>query len=124
VREKLVAVATPVQVQHFFDEHVRKRANDLLYLFFVVGLSKSLIDDVFNFAIGGERYNDNRTDGPPHLLQTGNAASPDDILNFNSAITLILKLLNGEFSSQAEANGFPALWTELKRAVTRDDLPV
>jgi len=77
------------------------------------------IDDVYARAIGSNRWDDARTDGPPHLLQSGNSANPDDMLELNTFMTLLEKFFSGTFASQAEANGAAANWAVVERACVR-----
>lgn len=110
--------ATNAQMQTYADQRLRPRAEQIRALFAACEDDVASIDDIYARAVGTNRWNDARTD-PPHLLQSGNSASPDDMLNYNAAIQLLVKLKNGTFASQAEANGFAALWAVLVDACVR-----
>ncbi len=114
-----MAEATNAQMQAYADQRVRVRAEQLRDLFNACADDKESIDDVYARASGSNAWADARTDGPPHLLQAGNSANPDDMLNFNALLALMAKLQTGTFASQGEANGFAAQLTVLLRACVR-----
>ncbi len=111
--------ATNDQVQRYCNERVRVRAEAIRAIRAALLDDLAAIDDVYARAAGTSRWNDARTDGPPHLLQCGNSANPDDVLNFNAFATLFLKFMDGTFASQGEANSAAADWTVLDRACVR-----
>jgi hypothetical protein len=111
-----MAEATNAQMQQFCDQRLRTFAELLWGLFEVAADHRSLIDDPYARAVSNSRWSDARTDGPPHLLQSGNSASPDDLLNFNTALALIEKFRTGTFASVEEANSFAANWAVLQDA--------
>lgn len=111
--------ATNVQMQRFADERIRPRAEQFRNLLVAVNDDTAAIDDAYARAVGTSRWNDGRTDGPPHLLQSGNAANPDDLLNFNTFAALFKKFMAGTFASVEEANSAAANWAVLQDACVR-----
>lgn len=114
-----MAEANDQQMQQFANERIRPRAEQLRALFIAAADDQSAIDDIYARAVGNDRWEDARTDGPPHLLQSGNSASPDDILNFNTALAMLAKFRAGTFASVEEANSFAANWAVLQDACVR-----
>ena len=57
--------ATNRQMQQFADERIRPRAEQFRNLRASCLDDKSIIDDVYARAIGTDRWNDSRNDGPP-----------------------------------------------------------
>lgn len=104
------------QMQPFADVRLRTFAELLRKVFVKAADHQAAIDDVYARAVGTNRWNDARSDGVPHLLMSGNSASPDDMLNFNTALDRLLKFKNGTFATLAEANEFAALWAVLQDA--------
>lgn len=117
--ELKMAEATNVQMQKFADERIRVRAEQIRALYLAVQDDVSAIDDAYARAVGTDRWTDARTDGPPHLLKSGNSAAPDDLLNYNTWAALFLKFMAGTFASQGEANGAAANWAVLVDACVR-----
>lgn len=111
--------ATDPQMQRFADERVRVFAERVRALRIRAADDKAAIDDIFERAAGDVRWNDARTDGPPHLLQSGDSANPDDMLVYNSFITLLEKFFAGTFATLNEANSAAAEWAVLQRACVR-----
>ena len=111
--------ATNQQMQVFADQRVRVFAEQLRAVFLAGADHQSAIDDIYARAVGNSRWDDARTDGPPHLLQSGNSASPDDMLNFNTLLTRLAQLRTGTFANVGEANEFAALWAVLIDACVR-----
>lgn len=111
--------ATDQQMQRFADERVRVFAERARALRIEAADHKAAIDDVYARAVGSERWNDARTDGPPHLLQSGDSASPDDMLVFNSFISLLEKFFSGTFADLSEANSAADQWAVLQDACVR-----
>lgn len=111
--------ATDQQMQVFADERLRRFAEQARALRLNAQDHKNAIDDIYARGVSANRWEDARTDGPPHLLQSGDAANPDDMLNFNTAITLIEKFFAGTFENVNEANGFAAAWAVLQDACVR-----
>lgn len=120
-----MAVATNVQMQTFANERVRPRAEQFRNLRIACLDDVGAIDDIYARAVEnpGTQWNDNRSDGPPHLLKSGydntTPANPDDILNFNSFIQLFEKFMAGSFVSVEEANSAAAQWAVLQDACVR-----
>lgn len=111
--------ATDIQMQQYANERMRPRAEQFRALRNACQDDKASIDDVYARATGTSRWNDARPDGPPHLLQSGNSASPDDVLNYNSFVSLFEKFMAGTFASVEEANSAAGLWTVLQDACVR-----
>lgn len=114
-----MAEATDAQMQAYANDRVRKHAEALRALRVEFLDDKAAIDDIYSRAVGLNRWTDARNDGPPHLLISGNSASPDDMLNFNSFISLFEKFMSGTFATVNEANSAAAQWTVLQRACVR-----
>lgn len=100
--------ATDVQMQTYCDQRVRVFAEAARSLYLAAKDHKAAIDDVYARATSTSAWADNRTDGPPHLLQSGNSANPDDVLNFNTFITNFIAFVEADAS-----------WTVLERACVR-----
>lgn len=114
-----MAEATNAQMQVFANERIRVRAEQARALRAALLDDRAAIDDAYARATGSSRWDDARTDGPPHLLQSGNSASPDDLLNFNTFASLVEKFFAGTFASLNEANSAAANWAVLTRACVR-----
>lgn len=111
--------ATNAQMQKFSDERLRVFAELARAFKNSAADHRAAIDDIYARAVGTNRWTDARTDGPPHLLMSGNSASPDDMLNFNTFLALVEKFFAGTFASQAEANSAAANWAVLQDACVR-----
>lgn len=105
-----MAEATDVQMQNYADSRIRVFAEQARGLYLAAKDHKAAIDDAYARASGSNAWADNRTDGPPHLLQAGNSANPDDVLNFNSFISALITFYE---TDQASA------WAVLQRACVR-----
>lgn len=123
MQEQTVAEAADQQMQVYSDQRVRPFAEQLRAIFITGADHQAAIDDIYARAVGNDRWEDNRTDGPPHLLQSGNAASPDDMLNFNTLLVRLAQLKNGTFANVSEANEFASLWAVLQDACVRPVTP-
>lgn len=110
--------ATNEQMQAYADGRVRPFAEHLRALFIEAADNQSAIDDVYARGAGNSRWDDNRTD-PPHKLQSGNAANPDDMLNFNTVLDRLNRLKTGTFQTVEQANDFAGLWNVLIDACVR-----
>lgn len=106
--------ATNAQMQAFSDQRVRPMAEKIRNVFALAADHQSVIDDIYARAVSNDRWDDTRLDGTPHLLKSGNSASPDDMLNFNTVLTRLLQFKNGTFANVGEANEFAALWAVLQ----------
>lgn len=105
-----MAEATDIQMQSYCDQRIRVRAEQLQILLNAIKADKAAIDDEYARATGTNRWNDSRNDGPPHLLQAGNSANPDDLLNYNAFITAFVTFME---TTQAST------WAVLQRAIVR-----
>lgn len=114
-----MAQATDIQMQNFADQRLRVRAEQFRNLRIACQGDVAAIDDVYARAVSASRWTDGRTDGPPHLLQSGNSANPDDLLNYNSFIQLFEKFMSGTFATAEEANLAAAQWAVLQDACVR-----
>lgn len=113
-----MANATDVQMQAYCDQRIRVRAEAARALFNAIQDDKNNIDDEYSRANSASGWADSRTDGPAHLLQSGNSASPDDLLNYNALVTTLLALKAGTASAQNVAD-FPGQWAIFQRACVR-----
>jgi hypothetical protein len=111
--------ATDIQMQKFSDERVRVFAEQFRAVVAAARDHKGSIDDVYARATGVDRWDDGRPDGPPHLLQSGNSANPDDMLNFNSFISALTDILDGVGTDATNAATLRANWAVLVDACVR-----
>lgn len=114
-----MAAATDIQMQVYSDTRVRPRAEQFRNLRIACADDRAAIDDVYARAVSNSRWTDNRTDGPPHLLQSGNSASPDDMLVYNTFASLFEKFMTGTFATVEEANSAKAQWDVLQDACVK-----
>jgi hypothetical protein len=114
-----MAVATNEQMQRYADERMRVRSEQFRNLRISAADDRAAIDDIYQRAVSNSRWNDARTDGVPHLLQSGNNADPDDMLNFNSFLAMFEKFMAGTFESLGEANSAAANWQVVQDACVR-----
>lgn len=96
--------ATNAQMQTFANERVRPFAEQFRAVLAAAQDHKSAIDDVYARGVSNDRWTDARTDGPPKLLMSGNAANPDDMLNFNSFLAAFTEIMNGTNTANDAAN--------------------
>lgn len=68
-------------MQHYADERIRVRAEQFRALINACRDDKAAIEEVYARANGGAAWNDNRSDGPAHLLASS------DVLVFNAFIS-------------------------------------
>lgn len=94
--------ATDAQMQSFSDQRIRPFAEAWELLVARAREHKAAIDDAYARATGTNQWSDARTDGPPHLLQSGNGMNPDDLLNFNSLVTNLISLADSVPTTQAD----------------------
>lgn len=89
-----MAQATNAQMQAYADQRVRTAAET--WRDFIASLRdhKAGIDSVYERAVSANAWSDSRTDGPPKLLTS------QDMLNFNSFITFLLKLVDTGLTAQ------------------------
>jgi hypothetical protein len=73
--------ATDAQMQHYCDERVRTRAEQLRAVVNALRDDKAAIDSVYDRAANGSTWADARADGPPKLLAS------QDVLTYNSVAT-------------------------------------
>lgn len=87
--------ATNQQMQAFCDQRIRPRSEALRLLITQMSDDLTNIGDEYARATSNSAWADNRTDGPPHLLQSGNSANPDDLLNYNAFASALKNLIYG-----------------------------
>lgn len=114
-----MAEATNAQMQAFADDRVRRRAEQARALYLACKDDKAAIDDVYARANGSNRWDDARTDGPPHLLQSGNSANPDDMNVYNAWITALISIIDGTGDDAANAAALRSNWAAFQRACVR-----
>lgn len=102
--------ATNAQMQGYADNRIRVRAEALQVLLNQIRQDKAQIDDEYARATGSNAWADSRSDGPPHLLQAGNGANPDDFTNYNDFITALLTFFDVTKAGQ---------WAVLQRSIVR-----
>jgi len=102
--------ATDQQMQDFCDQRIRPRAEQFRALLAACQDDTAAIGDEYARATSNSAWADARTDGPPHLLQSGNNANPDDLLNYNALASAFITWLT---VTQAGA------WGVLKAACVR-----
>lgn len=105
-----MAEATNAQMQQFCDARLRVFAESARALLIAATDHKAALDDEYARASGTSAWADARTDGPPHLLQAGNSANPDDVLNFNAFLTKLQTFFGTTAASE---------WAVLQRACVR-----
>lgn len=98
--------ATDIQMQTYCDQRIRVRAESQRLLLSQYADDKLSIDDEYSRGAGTNAWADARTDGPPHLLQSGNSANPDDVLNYNSFVSAMLNVFNGTGEDDATKAGY------------------
>lgn len=114
-------------MQAFADTRIRVRAEQLRAVFNQLADDKANIGDEYARATGVNRWNDNRTD-PPHLLQAGNSANPDDLLNYNAWASAFVNLVTGTSVANgstvaADAATLHSGWAPLMAACVRPVSP-
>ncbi len=115
--------ASDAQMQAYSDQRIRPRAELLRYMLAAITDDKALITDEYARAVSNSAWADNRTD-PPHLLQSGNSANPDDLLNYNALVSALSNLINGTSVANGstvatDAATLVSTWPVLMRACVR-----
>lgn len=105
--------ATDLQMQVYCDTRIRVRAETIRGLINSLGDDKNEIGDEYARAVSNVAWVDARGDGPPHLLQSGNSANPDDLLNYNALAANLLWL----FSDSGSGNDVGGTLANFKSAV-------
>lgn len=106
-----MADATDIQMQQYCDQRIRPFAEAWELLIARARSHKLAIDDVYARGVSANHWEDARTDGPPHLMQSGDSANPDDVLAFNSLVTNLIALADGTPSTEGEK---AAAWDALR----------
>ena len=123
-----MAAATDQQMQTYCDSRIRIRAESLRAIYYAITDDKASITDEYARAVSNSAWADARTDGPPHLLQSGNSANPDDLLNYNAFMSALKNLIDGTSvangsSVAADAATLSSTWPVLMRACVRSLSP-
>lgn len=116
-----MANAVDQQMQNYCDQRIRPRSETFRGFLNSIQDDKNSIGDEYARANSVTAWADARTDGPPHLLQAGNSANPDDVLNYNAFITALLTIVNGT-DNGSDANNAATIrstWPVLQRACVR-----
>ncbi len=111
--------ANNAQMQAFADQRVRTFAEQFRALLAAARDHKSAIDDVYARGVSNDRWTDGRPDGPLKLLISGNSASPDDMLNFNSFIAAFIDIIDGVGTDATNAATLRSNWQVLVDACVR-----
>jgi len=111
--------ATNEQMQVYCDTRIRPRAEAFRLFLAQIADDKASIGDEYARAASVSAWADARDDGPPHLLQAGNSANPDDVLNYNAFITALLEIVNTGGNDAADAATLRSTWAVLNRACVR-----
>lgn len=111
--------ASDSQMQAYCDQRIRPRAEQFRAAINAIRDDKASIDDEYARAISNVGWADDRTDGPPHLLQSGNSANPDDMTNYNAFITAMIDIIDGTGSDASNAAAVRSAWTVFQRACVR-----
>lgn len=99
-----MAAANDSQMQSFFDQRIRVRAEQARAFIAALRDDRVAIDSIYERAVSNSRWNDNRTDGPPTLMQSGNSANPDHALVYNTVADKLLKCVDGTATVQDVAD--------------------
>lgn len=91
--------ATDEQVQQFVNQRIRVRAEQIVKLLVAMEDDRATIDDVYAACSDSPTWEDNRTDGPPHLM------TPSDVLAVNAfmADTITAMRAHGSFANVRNA---------------------
>jgi hypothetical protein len=111
--------ATDAQMQAFADQRIRVRAEQFRLLLANIRDDAANITDEYARATSNSAWADNRTDGPPHLLQAGNSANPDDVLNYNAMAVALISIIDGVGSDATNAAALRSNWGVFQRACVR-----
>jgi hypothetical protein len=118
-------IATNAQMQTFADDRLRPFAELFRNVLVSAREHKAAIDDVYARATQnpGTQWADNRVDGVPHLLKSGFAntvpANPDDMTNFNSFVTALTSIIDGQGTDATNAAALRSAWAVLNTACVR-----
>lgn len=104
--------ASDQQMQQYADQRIRVRAEGLRAVVNSLRDDKASIEVVFDRAANGPTWNDARTDGPPKLL------NHQDILVYNSVVTLFLKCVDGT-ATLDDVGQLQANWAVFQSACVR-----
>ena len=110
--------ATDAQMQTFCDVWLRPLSERFRGTYLFAKSAQAMDGDEYARAISTTAWADARTDGPPHLMQSGNGANPDDLLNFNAFAAALVAIIDGTNTAQDAANAatLRSNWTVLQRA--------
>lgn len=99
-----MALATDAQMQSFCDKYIRPSAEQMRGLYLFLKSAQALDGDEYARATSTTAWADARTDGPPHLLQSGNSANPDDLLNWNALAVAFIQIIEGTNTANDATN--------------------
>ena len=92
--------ANDQQMQTYANERIRVRAEQMRALLNSCRDDKAAIEDIYDRAVNGAAWADNRTDGPPELL------TQQDHLTYNAIITNLTNIIDGSGENQATLAGY------------------
>ena len=107
-----MAQATDEQMQAYADQRIRVRAEQCRALMNALADDQLAIPDIWDRAANGSAWADNRTDGPPTLLESS------DVLSFNIVSALLLKCVAGTADTNDIAS-LAANWPTFQAACVR-----
>lgn len=117
-----VAQANDAQMQQYANERIRVRAEQFRALVNACRDDQQAITDIYDRAANGAAWADNRTDGPPTLLDQ------QDMLVYNTVLYQFLKIIDGtetgteqEIANQRSAyvGDLRANWAQFQAACVR-----
>lgn len=107
-----MAEANDRQMQQYANERVRVRAEQCRALWAALTDDKAAIDDIYARAVGETPWADDRTDGPPTLLDQ------NDMLVYNAVISHLIKCVEGT-ATLLEIADLAANWSTFQSACVR-----
>lgn len=92
-----MAIATDQQCQSWSDQVVRPLCEALRKVKLKADDANARVSDVYEaLTQASPTWNDNRGDGPPHLL------TPADVLSVNTICAKLAAILNGDYTQDAD----------------------
>jgi len=85
-----MAAATNEQIQRFVNERFRPWAEAMRAVYLQAKDHRASLDDVYEALNGANTWDDNRSDGPPHLL------SDNDVLAWNTFMANLITFIEGQ----------------------------
>lgn len=113
--------ATDQQMQQYCDQRIRVRAEQSRSLVNALRDDKLAIEDPYSRAVGTGNWDDNRTDGPPRLLDE------TAITTYNAIISNLIAVIDGTLvqpgddlaAVEAKLNQISANWPVFQAACVR-----